>query len=75
MPLFWIVHEGPKVFIEDAGTMLYARMAITMRGAAEAKTFIEAHKLDAKTAKGIPKRMIGRELSQREAKALLEKIG
>ncbi len=75
MPLFWIVHEGPQVFIEDRSTLLYARMNIAMRGDAPASTFVEAHELDEKIAKKIPVRMIGRALSQREAKALLKRIG
>lgn len=74
MPLFWIVHEGPQVFIEDRSTLLYARLNITMRGDAPASTFVEAHELDAKTAKKIPARMIGRALTQSEAQSLLKKI-
>ena len=37
-------------------------------------TFVEAHALDAKTAKKIPKRMIGRALTPNEAKALLDRL-
>ena len=37
-------------------------------------TFVEAHPLDAKTAKRIPKRMIGRSLTVDEAAALLERL-
>ena len=37
-----------------------------------AGTFVEAHALDDKTAKKIPKRMIGRALTVDEAAALLD---
>ena len=36
--------------------------------------FVEAHVLDAKTAKKIPKRMIGRALTMSEASALLDRL-
>jgi hypothetical protein len=35
-------------------------------------TFTEGHELDRKTTKQVPKSMIGRRLSQEEAKRLLE---
>jgi hypothetical protein len=38
-------------------------------------TFTEGHELDRKTAKQVPKAMIGRRLSQEEAKRLLAKFG
>jgi hypothetical protein len=37
-------------------------------------TFVEAHALDAKTAKKIPKAMRGRALTLTEAAALLDKL-
>ena len=37
-------------------------------------TFVEAHPLDAKTAKKIPRRMIGRTLTLDEAAALLDRL-
>ena len=37
-------------------------------------TFTEGHELDGKTAKQVPKSMIGRRLSQEEAKRLLDKL-
>jgi hypothetical protein len=37
--------------------------------------FQEGHKLDDKTAKKVPKRLIGRVLSRKEATALLRKLG
>jgi hypothetical protein len=76
MSLFWIVHEidgKPQVFIENASSLIYARMNLTSRGV-DPDTFKEAHELDGKTARKVPKAMTGRALSQREAKALLETI-
>lgn len=73
MPLFWMAYTGePRVFIADtAGEigMLKASMA-GMKGRP-----VEIHMLDQKTERKIPKAMLGRALSQREAKALLKKIG
>jgi hypothetical protein len=37
--------------------------------------FTEGHELDGKTEKQVPKEMIGRRLSQEEAKRLLAKFG
>jgi hypothetical protein len=36
--------------------------------------FVEAHMLDAKTARKVPKKMIGRVLSPREVSALLDRL-
>ena len=36
--------------------------------------FVEAHQLDAKTARKVPKKMIGRILSDREAHTVLERL-
>jgi hypothetical protein len=73
MPLFWMAYTGePRVFIADSGGeigMLKASMA-GMEGRPA-----ETYMLDEKTERKIPKAMIGRALSQREAKALLKKIG
>jgi hypothetical protein len=38
-------------------------------------TFTEGHELDGKTEKQVPKAMIGRRLSQEEAKRLLAEFG
>jgi hypothetical protein len=37
-------------------------------------TFTEGHELDGKTEREVPKAMIGRRLSQQEAKRLLAKL-
>lgn len=75
MPLFWIAHRiggAPSIFIAEANTKLYARLAAARAG--HAGEFAEAHELDVRTAKKIPKAMIGRALSQKEAAALVKKL-
>ena len=58
MALFWIVHEidGKRcVFIQEAGAMIFARIKASIAGF-DAGVFVEAHMLDAKTARRVPKR-------------------
>ena len=73
MPLFWMAYaDGPRVFISDAGGepgMIKASQA-GLKGRPT-----EIHTLDEKIAKQIPKAMIGRVPTQKEAQALLRKIG
>ena len=76
LPLFWMVHtidDAPAVFIQDARALIYARLAASCAGLPG--TFLEAHALDAKTARKVPKAMTGRVLSQKEAAALLRRLG
>jgi hypothetical protein len=66
MPLYWLCsrhHNQISVVILRAA----------LNGLDEG-TFTEGHELDGKTAKQIPKSMIGRRLSQAEAKKLLAKF-
>jgi len=75
MPLFWIVHEvggERRVRIEEAGAEIFARLNAMIDGFGGA--FVEAHPLDAKLAKKVPKRMIGRALAMSEASALLDRL-
>jgi hypothetical protein len=77
MPLFWIVHlveDKPVVFIQEAAGMEIARLKAAVAGF-KGGAFSAIHELDEKTARKIPKKMIGRGLSQREATALLKRIG
>lgn len=76
MPLFWLVHstdKGPSIFIVEAegGEIAILKASIAGFGGRPS----EIHELDAKTAKKIPAKMIGRMLDQKEAAALVEKIG
>ena len=58
------------MFIVEAAHLMMARMKAGMAG--QQGAFQEGHKLDAKTARKIPAKMIGRTLSQ--AVALLKRI-
>jgi hypothetical protein len=76
MPLFWIVQTidgAPRVFIQEANAGIYARLKASIAG--HQGEFAEMHQLDEKTAKTVPKKMIGRGLSQEEAQALLARMG
>ena len=75
MPLFWIVHEldgKRRIFIVQAGAPITARIKASIAGFDG--TFVEAHMLDERRARKVPKKMIGRELSDHEVRALLERL-
>jgi hypothetical protein len=73
--LFWLVFKADdiSVTIQPAGHIIEARMRAMLANAPG--EFQEGHELDDKTAKKVPKRMIGRVLSRKEATALLTKLG
>ena len=70
MPLYWIAktHDGAqRYFLQGASTPLYASLRASLAGQhGKPSDVIE---LDAKTARKVPKKMIGRVLTQKEAKA------
>ena len=73
--MFWLTFEtsrGIQVYIVEARHLMMARMKASMAG--QHGDFQEGHKLDAKTVKKIPAKMIGRTLTHKEAFALLKKI-
>lgn len=73
MPLFWIVHEteaGKRVFIQEAGDLLMARLKASMAGF-EGK-FVEGYELEPKMA--VPEKMRGRPLTADEAARLLKRM-
>jgi len=75
MPLYWIVHEldgERRVLIQEGGALIFARLNAMMDGFGG--DFVEAHPLDAKLAKKISKRMIGRALTLDEATAVLDQL-
>ena len=75
MALFWIAktHEGKQTyFIQEGATALFASLRASIAG--QVGNFEEAIELDAKTARKVPRKMIGRVLSQSEAEALLARI-
>jgi hypothetical protein len=74
--LFWLVYLHGKrveVVVQPASHLLQARLSAQLAG--QSGEFREGHKLDAKTAKKVPKAMIGRALNAAEAAALLKMIG
>jgi hypothetical protein len=72
--LFWLVFKADdiSVIIQPADHIIEARMRAML--AKVPGEFQEGHELDDKTAKKVPKGMIGRVLSRKEATALLKKL-
>jgi hypothetical protein len=74
MPLYWLCYQHNNqisVVIEPGASPIHARMRAALKGLDEG-TFTEGHELDRKWR--LPKAMIGRRLSQEEAKRLLAKF-
>jgi hypothetical protein len=73
--LFWLVFKAKdiSVIIQPAGHIIEARMRAMLANVPG--EFQEGHELDDKTAKKVPKAMIGRLMSREEATALLRKLG
>jgi hypothetical protein len=72
MPLFWIVHRidgQPCVRIQEGGAQIFAQLNAMIDGFGG--KYVEAHELDPKTAKKVPKAMVGRALSADETATLL----
>ena len=76
MALFWIaktIDGERRYFIQEADWPIFAMLRAAIAGfPGQPEETIE---LDAKTAHKVPKKMIGRVLSQREAEALLARFG
>ena len=69
MPLFWLVHkiDGEHcVRIQEGGALIFAQLNAMIDGFGG--KYIEAHRLDAKTAKRIPEAMTGRTLTTDEGR-------
>ena len=74
MPLYWLVYRHNNqisVVIEPGASLVHARMRASLAGLDEGE-FTEGHELDRKWK--VAKEMIGRRLSQEEAKRLLAKL-
>jgi hypothetical protein len=74
--MYWLTFEtsrGIEVYIVKARHLMMARMRAGMAG--QQGQFQEGHQLDRKTASKIPATLVGRSLSQKEATALLRRIG
>jgi hypothetical protein len=72
--LYWLVYrQGDQigVVIEPAGSVIHARMQAALDGLDQGE-FTEGHQL--RNNWRVPKQMIGRRLSQEEAKRLLAKF-
>jgi hypothetical protein len=75
MPLYWLCYRHNNqisVVIEPAQSLIHARLRAALDGLDQGE-FSEGHELDRKWR--VPKAMIGRRLSQEEAKRLLAKFG
>jgi hypothetical protein len=75
MPLFWIVHaiDGQRrVFLQEADAGIFARLKASIAG--HPGKFAEMHQLDEKTAKKVPKKLIGRTLTQEEVSMVLDRL-
>jgi len=75
MPLFWIVSEtedGKRVFIQESGDPINARLKAVMAGLPGKLT--ECHELSPAMARTIPKKALGRPLTIEEAGKLLKKM-
>jgi hypothetical protein len=74
MPLYWLVYRHNNqisVVIEPGASLIHARMRAALAELDEGE-FTEGHELDRKWR--ISKEMVGRRLSQEEAKRLLAKF-
>jgi hypothetical protein len=74
MPLYWLCYRHNNqisVVIEPAPSLIHARMRASLANLDQGE-FTEGHELDRKWR--VPKAMIGRRLSQEEAKRLLARF-
>jgi len=75
MPLYWLVYRHSNqisVVIEPANSLIYATLRASLNGLDQGE-FTEGHELPGKWK--VAKQMVGRRLSQAEAKRLLAKLG
>jgi hypothetical protein len=73
VPLYWLVYRHNNsifVVIEPGASLIHARMRASLAGLDEGE-FTEGHELPGKK---VPKTMVGRRLSQEEAKRLLARL-
>ena len=74
MPLYWLVYRHNNqilVVIEPGASLIHARMRVSLAGLDEGE-FTEGHELPGKWK--VAKPMVGRRLTQEEAKTLLAKF-
>ncbi len=73
--LYWLVYgKGNDItlFIQPASTIVYARLKAAIAGIDG--EYKEGYELDAKMARKVPKKQIGKPLSQKQANALLKEL-
>lgn len=73
--MWWLTFDTPRgleVFIVQAGHLTMARMKAGLAG--QRGAFQEGHALDAKTAKKVPAKAVGKSLSREEAEHLLRRL-
>jgi hypothetical protein len=76
MPLYWLCYRHNNqisVVIEPGASLIHARMRAALAGLDQGE-FTEGHELDRKIEKQVLKDLIGRRLTQKEAKRLLAKF-
>ncbi|MCC6890089.1 MAG: hypothetical protein IT536_16270 [Hyphomicrobiales bacterium] len=76
--MFWLVFNsprGPCVVLQPAYELMFAGIAASIKHKLATEDFVEGHQLDKKTIRKIPKHMIGKPLSSRQAQQLLKKLG
>ena len=76
MPLYWLCYQHNNqisVVIEPGASLIHVRMRAALADLGEGE-FTVGHELDGKLTKQVPKAMIGRRLSQEEAKKFLAKF-
>ena len=74
MPLYWLCYQhnnSVSIVIEPEASLIHARMRAALANLDQGE-FTEGHELDRKWQ--VPKEMVGRRLSQQEAKRLLAKV-
>ena len=74
MPLYWLCYRHnnqTSIVIEPGASLIHARMRAVLSEVDQGE-FTEGHELDRKWR--VPKEMIGRRLTQAEAKRLLAKL-
>jgi len=74
MPLYWLCYRhnnGIFVVIEPGASLIHARLRASLAGLDQGE-FTEGHELSGKW--NVAKEMVGRRLSQEEAKRLLAKF-
>ena len=74
MPLYWLIYRhnnSISIVIGPAPSPIHARMRASLDGRDQGE-FTEGHELDRRMR--VPKEMVGRRLSQEEAKKLLARL-